>query len=133
MIIGRTSFIFPKSTLNDHENRQKRQLQIAHKKINKEPCLQVMQILLQKELSPPPLLPLSMNTVCNCHFPSFSHELAFLWTNICIFHYISNPTVTIQKLKEQREIAIVQGTFAERQVEWISLKVFTPHFCWSIS
>ena len=49
---------------------------------------------------------------------------------ICTFHYITNSITSLQKIWEQREIVLVRRTSVERQVEWISLKVFTLHFIW---
>ena len=68
--------------------------------------------------------------------PSFLFLLSittYMNKPICTFHYITNSITSLQKIWEQREIALVHGTFVERQVEWISLKVFTLHFTWSIS
>ena len=82
-----------------------------------------------------PLPPLSMNTVCNWQpIIPLSPISYHLYEQTCLYFSLHHQLYyQLTKDLEQRQIALVHGTFVERQVEWISLKVFTLHFIWSIS
>lgn len=85
-----------------------------------------MRKLLQTGICPClPLLPLPLNTVCNCQssfffLPSMN---TFMDKYICTFPYISNPTANVQKIREHRKVALVHWAFAEKQFEWIPFSV----------
>lgn len=121
LTIGCTLLAFPKSILTGHTNRQKR---VQTAKETMELCFQVMNILFQAEGCPYPLCPsLLRNTVCSCQSSFLFLPSTLLQTHLFLFFSTSPTPPPVYKDQGTEGNTLASGTFAERQFEWILLKV----------